>query len=124
MVLREETNYGVRRIADKLKDSGIEISYGGAWKILRRNGESQPKKKSTIRRTGRRYYNPLDFEPFSFLQIDIKEVVEVGEEQSFANGWLFIIFVVVWLRAFSIKGKIVIQSDWGEVFGGKSERKT
>jgi len=31
--------------------------------------------------------------------------------------------VVLWLRAFGIKGKIIIQSDWGEENGGKSHWK-
>jgi len=159
--LREKTNYGVRRIACLMNEAGIEIGRGGVWKILRRNGKNQPRKKLTIRRTGRRYYNPLDFEPFTFLQIDTKEIVDgdtlpaeiyrhfldlsdkgvpmnqftaidirtrnsflaYGEEKSFANGWLFMNLVVWWLRAFGIKGKIVMQSDWGEENGGKSQQK-
>jgi len=76
LALREKTNYGVRRIAHLLKREGIKIGRGGVWKILWRNGQSQPKKKLTIRRTGRHYYNPLVFDPFAFLQVDTKELVD------------------------------------------------
>jgi len=161
LALREKTNYGVRRIAHLLKREGIKIGRGGVWKILWRNGQSQPKKKLTIRRTGRHYYNPLAFDPFAFLQVDTKELVDgdtlpsevylhflelkkknlpmyqftcidirtrtrflaYGQEKNFVNGWLFIILVVIWLRAFGIRVHIIIQTDWGEEYGGKSQRK-
>lgn len=32
--------------------------------------------KITICKTGRRFYNPLDFAPFEFLQADVKEVID------------------------------------------------
>lgn len=70
--LREKTNYGLRRLIRELRKRGIGLSRGGVWKILRRNGRSSPKKRLTIRKTGRRYYNPCKFEPFSFLQVDTK----------------------------------------------------
>lgn len=44
-------------------------------------------------------------------------------EKSFSNGIAFIILVVLWLRAHGVKGRVYIQTDWGEEFAGKSERK-
>ncbi|MEO0093977.1 MAG: helix-turn-helix domain-containing protein, partial [candidate division WOR-3 bacterium] len=157
----ERTNYGIRRIARELKRKGIAISYGTVWKILKRNGKTKPKKKITIRKTGRRYYNLLDFRPFELMQVDVKKVIDgdtlprelythflelkkrgvpmyqfsaldlrtrlrfiaYGEEKNFSNGWAFIILVVLWLRAFGVQWRIFIQTDWGEEFGDKSERK-
>ncbi len=72
-----KTNYGFRRIAKVLKRRyGIKISYGTVRNILRRHNKYKPRIKIAIRRTGRRYYNPLDFKPFEFFQIDIKEVID------------------------------------------------
>ncbi len=39
--------------------------------------------------------------------------IAYGQKKSFANGWAFIVLVVLWLRSFGIKGHIVLQSDWG-----------
>jgi len=115
-------------------------------------------KKITIRRTGKRYYNPLDFKPFEFLQIDTKEVIDgntlpadtyqhlldlakqnvplyqftaidlrtrirflaYGQQQRFINGWAYMILLVLWLRSFGIRHQIIMQSDWGNEFGGIS----
>ena len=72
-----KTNYGFRRIAKQLRRKyGIKLSYGAVGKILKRHNKYKPKIKITIRKTGRRYYNPLDFAPFEFLQADLKEVID------------------------------------------------
>ncbi len=157
-----KTNYGFRRIAKILKRRyGIKISYGTVRNILRRHNKYKPRIKITIRRTGRRYYNPLDFKPFEFFQIDIKEVIDgdtlpeevythflelarrnvplyqftaidvrtrvrfiaYGQQKSFSNGWAFILLVVLWVRAFGIKGHIVLQTDWGDEWGGDDGKK-
>jgi len=158
----QKTNWGSRRIAKILKRKyGIKISYATVGNILKRRKCFKPRIKITIRRTGRRYYNPLDFKPFEFIQIDIKEVVDgdtlpaevyvhfldlrrrnvplyqftavdirtrlrfiaYGQQKSFANGWAFIILVVLWLRAFGVRGRIVIQTDWGDEWGGDDGKK-
>jgi transposase len=73
----QKTNYGFRRIAKILKRKhGIKISYATVGNILKRHNCYKPRIKITIRRTGRRYYNPLDFKPFEFIQMDIKDVVD------------------------------------------------
>ena len=151
----------MRRIARTLKKEGVVISYGCVWKILRRYKKLKPRERKTVRRTGRRYYNPLDFDPFQFMQLDLKEIIDgsalpkdvyyqflklketgvlmyrftaidvktrirfiaYAQEKSFANGWAFILLVIFWLRAFGISHRITIQTDWGEEFGGKSQRK-
>lgn len=75
--IRKATNYGSRRIAKTLRrKKGIILSYGAVQKILKRRNEYKPRKKTTIRKTGRRYYNPLDFAPFEFIQADVKVVVD------------------------------------------------
>lgn len=72
-----KTNYGFRRIAKQLRRKyGIKLSYGAVGKILKRHKKYKPRIKITIRRTGRRYYNPLDFAPFEFIQADVKVVVD------------------------------------------------
>jgi transposase len=158
----ERTNYGFRRLARELRRHwGIRLSYRTVGKILKRNHKYKPRIKITIRRTGRRYYNPLNFKPFEFLQIDVKEVVDgdtlpmdtylhlkdmvkqnvplyqftaidirtrtrflaYGQQDSFSNGWTFIILVILWLRSFGIECHITIQTDWGEEFGGTSGKK-
>jgi len=157
----EDTNYGFRRIARELKKQGITVSYGTVGKILKRWNKYKPRRKITIRKTGRRYYNPLDFKPFEFLQVDVKEVIDgdtlpeevylhlqtvakmgvpmfqftaidvrtrvrfiaYGQEDSFSNGWAFMILVVLWLRSFGVMHKLRMQTDWGEEFGGKSAKK-
>jgi transposase len=158
----EKTNYGFHRLAKTLdRKQGIKLSDRTIGKILRRHNKYKPRKKITIRKTGRRYYNPLDFAPFEFLQADVKEVIDgdtlpqetylhlkdlakkgvplyqftaidvrtrirflaYAQQDSFSNGWAFIILVVLWLRSFDIKAKITIQTDWGEEFGGKSGKK-
>ena len=158
----EKTNYGFRRIAKQLRRKyGIKLSYGTVGKILKRRNKYKPRIKITIRRTGRRYYNPLDFAPFEFIQADVKEVIDgdtlpteiytrlltlaksgvplyqftaidirtrirflaYGQQKSFSNGWAFIIFVVLWLRAFGIKVKTIIQTNWGDEFGGDDGKK-
>lgn len=157
-----ETNYGFHRIIRVLKRKyGIKISHRTAGNILKRHGCYKPRIKLTIRRTGRRYYNPIDFEPFRFFQIDVKEVVDgdtlpaevyahfldlkrrnvplyqftaidirtrtrfiaYGQQKSFANGWAFILLVVLWVRSFGIIGHIVLQSDWGDEWGGDEGKK-
>jgi len=161
LLIFQQTNYGFRRIARQLKAHGVKLCYRTVGKILKRHGQVRPRKKLSIRRTGRRYYNPLDFKPFEFLQIDIKEVIDgdtlptevyvhlremakqgvplyqftpldvrtrlrflaYGQTKSFNNGWAFIIVVVLWLRAFGIKHRIILQSDWGDEFGGTQEKK-
>ncbi len=71
-----KTNYGFRRIAKQLRRKcGIKLSYGAVGKILKRHNKYKPKIKITIRKTGRRYYNPLDFAPFEFLQAAVAAVV-------------------------------------------------
>lgn len=158
----ETTNYGFRRIAKQLRRKyGIKLSYGTVGKILKRHKKYKPRKKMTIRKTGRRYYNPLDFAPFEFLQVDVKEVIDgdtlptetythllelakcgvplyqftaidirtrirflaYGQQKSFSNGWAFIVLVVLWIRSFGIKHKTIIQTDWGEEFGGDDGKK-
>ncbi len=158
----EKTNYGFRRIARQLRRKyGIKLSYGAVGKILKRHNKYKPKIKITIRKTGRRYYNPLDFAPFEFLQADVKEVIDgdtlpaeiythllelakrgvplyqftaidirtrirflaYGQQKSFSNGWAFLVLVVLWIRAFGIKHKIVIQTDSGDEFGGDDGKK-
>jgi hypothetical protein len=60
---------------------------------------------------------------YQFTVIDIRtrnRLLAYGQEKSFVNGWLFIILVALWLRAFGIKVHIIIQTDRGEEFGGKS----
>jgi hypothetical protein len=44
-------------------------------------------------------------------------------EKTMANGLLFMILVVCWLRMFGLHHRICFQTDWGEEFGGKSPRK-
>jgi transposase len=158
----EQTNYGFRRLARELRRHwGIRLSYRTIGKILKRNNKYKPRKKITIRHTGRRYYNPLDYKPFAFFQMDVKEVVDgdtlpmatylhlkeltkknvplyqftaidirtrvrflaYGQQDSFNNGWTFIILLVLWLRSFGVKHHITIQTDWGEEFGGTSGKK-
>lgn len=137
----KKTNYGVRRIERILKSRGFNVSRGGIWKVLHRYDLYPPRKKVTIRKTGRRYYNPLDFAPFTFLQGDSKETIDgdtlpaevyahflklkeegvpmiqftlidvrtrirflaYAQENSFANGWTFILLVVQWLRPFRVQ---------------------
>uniref|UniRef100_A0A7V3RGJ1 Transposase n=1 Tax=candidate division WOR-3 bacterium TaxID=2052148 RepID=A0A7V3RGJ1_UNCW3 len=73
----QKTNWGSRRIAKILKRKHwIKISYATVGNILKYHNCYKPRIKITIRRTKRRYYNPLDFKPFEFIQIDIKEVVD------------------------------------------------
>lgn len=73
----EKTNYGFHRLAKTLyRKQGIKLSDRTIGKILRRHNKYKPRKKITIRKTGRRYYNPLDFAPFEFLQADVKEVID------------------------------------------------
>ncbi len=158
----KKTNQGFRRIAKNLRRKyGIRLSYGTVRKILKRHNQYKPRKKITIRRTGKRYYNPLDFKPFEFLQIDTKEVIDgdtlpsdtyqhlldlakqnvplyqftaidvrtrirflaYGQQQSFINGWAYMILLVLWLRSFGITHHIIMQSDWGNEFGGISGKK-
>ena len=158
----KKTNQGFRRIAKTLRRKHhIKISYATVGNILKRHNKYKPKIKLTIRRTGRRYYNPLDYKPFEFLQIDIKEVIDgdtlpaevythflalarqnvpmyqftaidirtrlrflaYGQQKSFANGWAFIVLVVLWLRAFRVKGRVIIQTDWGAEWGGTDGKK-
>jgi len=72
-----KTNYGFRRIAQQLRRKyGIKLSYGAVGKMLKRHNQYKPKIKITMRKTGRRYYNPLDFAPYEFLQADVKEVID------------------------------------------------
>ncbi|MEO0128459.1 MAG: helix-turn-helix domain-containing protein [candidate division WOR-3 bacterium] len=157
-----KTNYGFRRIAKLLRRRhGIKLSYGTIGKILKRHHQYKPKIKITIRKTGRRYYNHLDFAPFEFIQADVKEVIDgdtlptevythfltlakqgvplyqftaldvrtrlrflaYGQQKSFCNGWTFIVLVMHWLRAFGIKHKTMIQTDWGDEFGGDEGKK-
>lgn len=62
---------------------------------------------------------------YQFTALDLRTRIRFlayGQEESFANGWLFINLVVLWLRAFGIKEHITIQTDWGGEFGGKSGR--
>jgi transposase InsO family protein len=157
----DQTNYGFRRIARALRRQGVVLSYRTVGKILKRHNKCKPRRKITIRRTGRRFYNPLHYQPFEFLQIDVKEVVDgdtlpaetythlkelakknvplyqftaidvrtrlrflaYGQQDSFANGWSFMILVILWLRSFGIKYHIIMQTDWGEEFGGTSGKK-
>lgn len=158
----QKTNYGFRRIARDLKRYyGIKLSHATVGAILKRHNRYKPRIRITIRRTGRRYYNPLDFSPFAFFQVDVKELkdgdtlpaevyvhfcelarknvpmyqftaidvrtrirfIAYGQEKSFANGWAFIVLVVLWVRSFGIKGHIVLQSDWGDEWGGDEGKK-
>ena len=71
------TNYGLQRIAKTLhRKQGIILCYGAVQKMLKRRNEYKPRKKTTMRRTAPRYYNPLDFAPFEFIQMDVKVVVD------------------------------------------------
>ena len=76
LAIFERTNYDFRRIARALRRKGIKLSYGGVRKALKRHELVRPRKKITVRKTRRRYYNPLDFKPFEFLQVDTKEVID------------------------------------------------
>ncbi len=63
---------------------------------------------------------------YQFTALDVRtriSFIAYGQEQSFSNGWAFLVFVVLWLRAFGIKHRIQLQTDWGEEYGGKSSRK-
>lgn len=44
-------------------------------------------------------------------------------EKTFANGLLFMLLVILWLRSRGIFHKICFQTDWGEELGGKSPKK-
>jgi len=72
----DQTSYGFRRIARELNKRGIKISYGGVRKILKRHNKTRPRKITTVTKTGRRYYNPLDYQPFEFIQVDTKEIID------------------------------------------------
>jgi len=63
---------------------------------------------------------------YQFTAIDIRTRIRFlayGQQKSFSNGWAFIILVILWLRAFGIKSKIPMQTDWGDEFGGTSGKK-
>jgi transposase len=46
-----------------------------------------------------------------------------SNEKTVANGLLFMVLVVLWLRMHGLQHRIAFQTDWGEEFGGKSPRK-
>lgn len=63
---------------------------------------------------------------YQYTAIDVRTRIRFlayAQQDSFTNGWAFIILVVLWLRSFDSKVKITIQTDWGEKFGGKSGKK-
>lgn len=63
---------------------------------------------------------------YQFTAIDIRTRIRFlayGQQKSFANGWAFIILVVLWVRAFGVRGHIVLQSDWGDEWGGDDGKK-
>ena len=63
---------------------------------------------------------------YQFTAIDVRtrlRFLAYGQQKSFSNGWAFLLLVVFWLRAFGVKQRIVIQTDWGDEFGGDEGKK-
>ena len=57
---------------------------------------------------------------YQFTAIDIRirlRFLAYGEQQNLANDWTFIVLVVLWIRAFGVKGRMIIQTDWGSTDG-------
>ena len=67
-----------------------------------------------------------DLPRYQWTAIDVKtrlRFIAYSYEKTFANGLAFMILLALWLRAFGIDHPLFFQTDWGEEFGGKSERK-
>jgi len=67
-----------------------------------------------------------EFPRYQWTAIDVYSrlrFLAYSEEKSFANGLAFMLLVLLWLRGFGVRGKVRLQTDWGEEFGGSSERK-
>ncbi len=63
---------------------------------------------------------------YQFTAIDVRtrlRFLAYGQQKSFSNGWAFLLLVVFWLRAFGVKQRIIIQTDWGDEFGGDEGKK-
>ena len=64
--------------------------------------------------------------PYQWTAIDVKtrmRFLAYSYEKTFINGLIFMIFIIIFLRAMGIRGKITFQTDNGEEFGGKSPSK-
>jgi putative transposase len=60
------------------------------------------------------------------MAIDIRtrmRFLAYGQQKSFSNGWAFMVLLVLWIRSFGIKHHLILQTDWGEEFGGSSGKK-
>ena len=65
----------------------------------------------------------INIPPYQWTAIDVKtrlRFLSYSYEKSFTNGLIFMLSVIYFLRAFGVKHEIILQTDNGEEFGGKS----
>jgi len=57
---------------------------------------------------------------YQFTAIDIRTRIRFlayGQQDSFNNGWAFMILIVLWVRSFGVKHHITMQTDKVKVAG-------
>lgn len=82
--------------------------------------------QSTLPSSTLRWARKINIPPYQWTAIDVKtrlRFLSYSWEKTFANGLLFMLTIIYFLRSFGIKHRITLQTDNGEEFGGKSSAK-